>query len=71
MIDGVRRIGIGACLAPFIGGTSLVLGACHLVSGVADDQLRLDERLLPTNLIEFNDHPSPRLRLLIADAYQT
>jgi hypothetical protein len=39
--QGLLWIGIGACLAPFTRGTSLVLGGCHLVCGVADDQLRL------------------------------
>ncbi len=35
--QGLLWIGIGACLAPFIAGSSLVLGGCHLVCGGADE----------------------------------
>lgn len=38
--QGLIWMGIGACLAPFTGGASLVLGGCHLVCGVAYDQLK-------------------------------
>ena len=34
-------IGISACLAPFTRGTSLVLGGCHQVCGMAYEQHRL------------------------------
>lgn len=39
--QGLLWMGVGACLAPFTGGTSLVFGGCHLVCGVVYDQLKL------------------------------
>ena len=42
--QGLLWMGLGACLAPFTGGASLVLGGCHLVCGLAYDQLNLGSR---------------------------
>ncbi|QVL53445.1 MAG: hypothetical protein KFB97_03365 [Cyanobium sp. M30B3] len=42
--QGLLWMGLGACMAPFTGGASLVLGGCHLVCGVAYDQLNLGTR---------------------------
>ena len=39
--QGLLWLGMGACLAPFTGGASIVLGGCHLVCGVVYDQLKL------------------------------
>jgi len=39
--QGLLWLGMGACLAPFTGGASIVLGGCHLVCGVPYDQLKL------------------------------
>jgi len=43
--QGLLAMGIGGCLAPFTGGASLVLGACHLTCGVIYDQLKLADWL--------------------------
>jgi len=39
--QGLFALGIGVVLAPFTGGLSLTYGGCHLLCGVAYDQLKL------------------------------
>jgi hypothetical protein len=41
--QGLLSLGLGAALAPFTGGVSLVWGGCHLACGVAFDQLKLGQ----------------------------
>ncbi len=41
--QGLLIIGIGAALAPFSGGVSLVWGGIHLACGVVYDQLKLGQ----------------------------
>jgi hypothetical protein len=39
--QGLLSLGLGICLAPFTGGVSLLVGGCHLTTGVIFDQFKL------------------------------
>ncbi|MCP9928830.1 hypothetical protein [Cyanobium sp. CH-040] len=45
--QGLLAMGLGVVLAPFTGGLSLSYGACHLLSGVVCDQLKLGSPKAP------------------------
>jgi hypothetical protein len=41
--QGLLSMGVGAAMAPFTGGMSLMWGGVHLVCGVVYDQLKLGQ----------------------------